>query len=67
MGPLLVSRGLAFGLPASSDTAWAGYISYSSLAEEFTTADHPSPRYWLLWPGILCLVTVSMIGEAHRH
>lgn len=66
IGPLLVSRGFAFGLPASSDSAWPGYVSYSSLAENFTTVDHPSPRYWLLWPGILCLVAVSMTGKACR-
>ena len=66
IGPFLVSRGSAFGLQASDDTVWHGYVSYSSLAEEFTTVDHPSPRYWLLWPGILCLVAVSMTGEAHR-
>jgi hypothetical protein len=62
-GPILVSRGLAFGTPASDDPKWSALISYFSLGREFTTAEHPSPRYWLLWPGVLCMIAVSFTGK----
>lgn len=63
IGPVLVSRGLAFGTPLSDDPKWSAFVSYFSLASEFTTTDHPSPRYWLLWPGVLCMIAVSFTGE----
>ncbi|OTA93878.1 hypothetical protein M434DRAFT_284274 [Hypoxylon sp. CO27-5] len=59
IGPFLVHRGIAFGRPATNDYEWDGYMSYSSLSPEFTSPDHPSPRYWLLWPGIACMIAVS--------
>jgi hypothetical protein len=63
IGPLLVAQGIAFGTPASDDPRWSGYMSYSSLSKQFTTANHPSPRYWLLWPGVLCMIAVSFTGK----
>ncbi|KAI0378060.1 OPT superfamily oligopeptide transporter [Hypomontagnella monticulosa] len=59
IGPILVQQGIAFGSAATSDPEWDGYTSYSSLSPEFTLPDHPSPRYWLLWPGIMCMIAVS--------
>jgi len=38
-------------------------MSYDSLSAEFITTDHPSPRYWLLWPGIMCMIAVSFTGK----
>lgn len=64
IGPILVAKGYAFGIPASEDPKWSAYISYSSLALAFTSADHPSPRYWLLWPGVLCMIAVSFTGKS---
>lgn len=61
IGPLLVRTGSAFGAAASDDPKWADYINYVSLSPTFTTKDHPSPRYWLLWPGVLCMIVVSMV------
>lgn len=63
IGPTLVARGIAFGQEATSDPGWDGYMSYSSLTAEFTSNQHPSPRYWLIWPGIACMVSVSMAGK----
>lgn len=63
IGPILVAKGYAFGIPASDDPKWSSYISYWSLTGEFTSADHPSPRYWLLWPGVLCMIAVSFTGK----
>ncbi len=62
IGPILVTKGLAFGMPASEDPGWASLMNYASLSSEFTTVDHPSPRYWLLWPGVLCMILVSFTG-----
>lgn len=59
---MLVSSGIAFGHAATSNPTWEGYTSYSSLSSEFASANHPSPRYWLLWPGIACMIAVSFTG-----
>lgn len=56
IGPLLVSYGAAFGTEMSE----TGLVSYHVMTDEFTSASHPSPRYWLLWPAIACLVAVSL-------
>lgn len=62
IGPILVASGLAFGVPVSESPEWALLMNYASLSSEFTTVDHPSPRYWLLWPGVLCMIAVSFTG-----
>ncbi|KAK2740385.1 hypothetical protein FQN57_006125 [Myotisia sp. PD_48] len=59
VGPYIESRGLAFGTPASDDPKWEGLMSYSSFSKEFANATHPSPRYWLLWPGVACMIVVG--------
>jgi hypothetical protein len=64
IGPILVAKGLAFGTPASEDPKWALFMNYASLSSEFTTVSHPSPRYWLLWPGVLCMIVVSFTGRS---
>jgi hypothetical protein len=64
IGPILIARGLAFGTAASEDPEWALLMNYASLGSEFTTVDHPSPRYWLLWPGVLCMIAVSFTGAS---
>ncbi|MCJ1403415.1 hypothetical protein MMC11_006638 [Xylographa trunciseda] len=60
IGPILSSNDVAFGIPKTDDPPWLGLTNWFSLGEEFTSALHPSPRYWLLWPGILCMVAVSL-------
>ncbi|KAF2757380.1 oligopeptide transporter [Pseudovirgaria hyperparasitica] len=64
IGPSLVAQGMAFGRPAASvedgyGPEWSGYISYASLSKAFSNKDTPSPRYWLLWPGVLLMIAVS--------
>ncbi|KAF3482129.1 uncharacterized protein GIQ15_04888 [Arthroderma uncinatum] len=59
VGPLITSHGLAFGEPASKDSKWDGLMSYISFSKEFANATHPSPRYWLLWPGVACMIAVG--------
>ncbi|KAL3459685.1 OPT superfamily oligopeptide transporter [Aspergillus heterothallicus] len=60
IGPILVSKGMAFGHNRSTEEPWTGLMSYTSLSKEFATADHPSPRYWLLWPGVICMTTTAL-------
>ncbi|XWX00125.1 hypothetical protein V2A60_008143 [Cordyceps javanica] len=52
IGPYIVSQRMAFGLQVSADPYWAQLQSYTSMSTDYTNADTPSPRYWLLWPGV---------------
>ncbi|KAI0743453.1 OPT oligopeptide transporter [Daedaleopsis nitida] len=58
IAPSLVKNGLAVGLSVSDEFP---LVSYNALSFEnqsdFTEA--PSPRYWLLWPGILMMLCYS--------
>ncbi|UPX18778.1 uncharacterized protein EKO05_0009069 [Ascochyta rabiei] len=66
MGPYLVSRGLAFGQPVSKDPYWSGLTSYTIMSDGFANAEHPSARYWLLWPGVVCMLTVAFLKLAFQ-
>ncbi|KAF9632569.1 Oligopeptide transporter OPT superfamily [Lasiodiplodia theobromae] len=59
IGPALVHNGAAFGVAASDDPKWDGYVSFASLSLSASNKDTPSPRYWMLWPGVLCMIAVS--------
>ncbi|KAI0371064.1 OPT oligopeptide transporter [Pilatotrama ljubarskyi] len=58
IAPSLIKTGQAVGEAISKDFP---LVSYNALAfddpVDFTTA--PSPRYWLLWPGILMMLVYS--------
>ncbi|KAJ9136585.1 OPT superfamily oligopeptide transporter [Pleurostoma richardsiae] len=58
IGPLLIHYGECIGLSESDDPKWKDYYSFYSLSHlgEVT----PSPRYWLLWPGVMIMVCCSM-------
>ena len=58
IGPYLVATGAAFG----SERHGTGLVSYIDFSDAFTKADHPSPRFWLLGPGVACMVAVSLTG-----
>jgi uncharacterized oligopeptide transporter (OPT) family protein len=58
IGPTLVHYGECIGVQASTDPKWHGYYSFASLANLGTVT--PSPRYWLLWPGVMVMVCSSM-------
>ncbi|THC91025.1 hypothetical protein EYZ11_009507 [Aspergillus tanneri] len=60
IGPYLVSQGLAFGEHRSKSPQWTDLMSYTSLSSDFANADRPSPRYWLLWPGVICMMATSL-------
>lgn len=59
IGPALVHYGECIGIQlAPEDPQWDSYYSFASLSNlgEVT----PSPRYWLLWPGVMVMVCSSM-------
>ncbi|KAI0676232.1 oligopeptide transporter [Trametes maxima] len=58
IAPSLVKNGLAFGAAASEEYPLVSYNGLSfSNPDKYTSA--PSPRYWLLWPGILMMLLYS--------
>jgi hypothetical protein len=64
IGPALVHNGAAWGVDISGgDPNWDGAITFASLSLKASNKDHPSPRYWLLWPGVLLMVAVSFTGK----
>ncbi|OJT10730.1 Metal-nicotianamine transporter YSL2 [Trametes pubescens] len=58
IAPSLIGNKLAVGVSVSDEFP---LVSYNALSfddpSDFTTA--PSPRYWLLWPGILMMLVYS--------
>ncbi|KAI3325006.1 oligopeptide transporter [Xylariaceae sp. AK1471] len=63
IGPYLVSSGMAFGEPASVAVGWEALMSYSSMSTKFANATHPSPRFWLLWPGVLGTLSIAFFDS----
>lgn len=60
IGPALVHQGKAFGVNlGEGDPKWDGYTTFASLNLKACNKDMPSPRYWLLWPGVLTMIAVS--------
>ncbi|OCK81683.1 oligopeptide transporter [Lepidopterella palustris CBS 459.81] len=58
IGPALVHNGAAFGT-ASKDPEWTQSVNFFSLSAKASNKHHPSPRYWMLWPGVLLMIAVS--------
>ncbi|EFP84727.2 hypothetical protein PGT21_006799 [Puccinia graminis f. sp. tritici] len=58
IGPILVAKNIAYGSQRFPDV-YPEIYDYQSLSSSFTTATHPSARYWLLWPGVLLLIVSS--------
>ncbi|KAH0562517.1 hypothetical protein GP486_002792 [Trichoglossum hirsutum] len=61
IGPALVHNGAAYGIPAlgrHGPEKWKDYMTFASLNLK-DPKHHPSPRYWLLWPGVLMMIVVS--------
>lgn len=64
IGPALVHNGAAFGTQPYADPTlglekWAGWTNFFSLNSHAVTTTTPSPRYWMLWPGVLLMIVVS--------
>lgn len=60
IAPSVIHTGAAVGVPASDDYP---LISYQSLKLKNIElyAHNPSPRYWLLWPGVLIMLVYSFV------
>ncbi|KAI3320458.1 OPT superfamily oligopeptide transporter [Xylariaceae sp. AK1471] len=59
IGPLLVHYGECIGKQLyPEDPYWSSYYTFSSLSN--LGHEKPSPRYWLLWPGVLIMVATSI-------
>lgn len=68
IGPILVATKTCFGIAwADPDSHWAPLVSFASLSSEFATKDTPSPRFWLLWPGVLLMIAVSFTELALQY
>jgi uncharacterized oligopeptide transporter (OPT) family protein len=68
IGPALVHNGAAWGeaiIPG--DPKWGGWISFASLDPASSTKDNPSPRFWLVWPGVFLMICVSFTEIALQY
>ena len=64
IGPALVHNNVAWGIHlGEDDPKWDGYYTFASLSLKACNKDYPSPRYWLLWPGVLLMIAVSFTGR----
>ncbi|GAB7351893.1 hypothetical protein MBLNU459_g2436t1 [Dothideomycetes sp. NU459] len=60
IGPALVHQGMAFGVHAGGDDPrWDSYYSFASMKPKWANKDTPSPRFWLVWPGVMLMIVVS--------
>lgn len=64
IGPVLIQYGAAIGKPwvdpeDDPEGHWAEYIRYTRL--DGLNGGTPSPRYWLLWPGVFIMLCASMV------
>ncbi|KAI8663302.1 hypothetical protein NCS57_00930800 [Fusarium keratoplasticum] len=63
IGPVLVRTGVASGVKIMGPDytgPWEEFTTYMSMNLE-DPVNKPSPRYWLLWPGVLLMVAVSIV------
>lgn len=70
IAPSIVKTGLAFGSPY--DDSVPEFINYYAMhfaPDANGVRPPPSPRYWLLWPGVLLMLVFSFveIGMSSRH
>lgn len=70
IGPALIASRTSFGI-AIGEGQWADYVTFASLSpgdpsSGLASSISPetfSPRYWLLWPGVLAMIVVSFTGK----
>ncbi|KAL3958202.1 hypothetical protein ACCO45_006364 [Purpureocillium lilacinum] len=60
IGPLLVHYGECIGIEIG-EGKWAGQVSFNSLSGVSKPGYVPSPRYWMLWPGVMVLIVYSLV------
>ncbi|EMC98140.1 hypothetical protein BAUCODRAFT_32137 [Baudoinia panamericana UAMH 10762] len=72
IGPALVHNGAAFGKNYFKPTSpewehWSGMVNFASMSGSSVTKETPSPRFWLLWPGVLLMIVVSFTELALQY
>lgn len=72
IGPALVHNRVAFGLPFFEEgddgyEKWGAWMNFASMTGTAATPDTPSPRFWLLWPGVLLMICVSFAELALQY
>ncbi|OAA40688.1 oligopeptide transporter [Metarhizium rileyi] len=60
IGPLLVHYGECIGEQVG-EGKWAELTNFNKLNDIIEPGFVPSPRYWMLWPGVMVLLTYSLI------
>ncbi|KAF5238735.1 hypothetical protein FANTH_10233 [Fusarium anthophilum] len=60
IGPLLVHYGECIGI-AVGEGKWEGITRFSVMTGVDEPDYVPSPRYWMLWPGVMVLMVYSLI------
>ncbi|RSL51291.1 hypothetical protein CEP54_011503 [Fusarium duplospermum] len=60
IGPLLVHYGECIGI-AVGEGKWEGLTRFSLMTGVDEPGYVPSPRYWLLWPGVMVLMVYSLV------
>ena len=62
IAPSIVKTGQAVGVPyVPEQPDWINYLSMSFKPLADGTRPTPSPRYWLLWPGVLMMLVFSFV------
>jgi hypothetical protein len=62
IAPSIVATGQAVGKPyVDEEPYWINYLSMSFNPLDDGTRPTPSPRYWLLWPGVLVMLVFSFV------
>ena len=63
IGPVLVHYGECIGrtTPTEEPELWEGIMNFNSLSGIDKPGYIPSPRYWMLWPGVMVLIVYSLL------
>ncbi|KAM0425165.1 hypothetical protein ACHAPT_009482 [Fusarium lateritium] len=62
IGPALVASGAAAGVTPYVGTKWSPLTIFMTMDPGIEPGTLPSPRYWILWPGIMIML-LSTIAE----
>lgn len=60
IGPLLVHYGECVGKPYG-EGRWEGLVNFGSMSGIGAPGWVASPRYWMLWPGVMVLIVYSLV------
>ncbi|KAK3070397.1 hypothetical protein LTR53_005664 [Teratosphaeriaceae sp. CCFEE 6253] len=73
IGPALVHQGIAFGKDILEEgdpgyENWGGLVNFFGMSGSAASKSTPSPRFWMLWPGVLVMIVVSFteLGLQYR-